>query len=165
MVEIKSSEYRCACKEVIIILNIFSSIKKVIPKEKIQYYEANMDNNHEFEFDYSKTINEQNILYTTKCILANLFKNYIATKEDKNEINRREKEERKNIEIRKRELYNPNTIFEKKPNSDKNNNVNNTIKMDGKKINNITNVSLVIEKKNIFIKIKEKILTIIKMFK
>lgn len=160
MVEIKVSEYRCAYKEVITILNVLGSMKNLIPNEKIKYYEDNMDKNHKFEFDYSKTINEQNILYPTKCILANLFKNYIATEEDRKEIIKREQEERRVIESKKRELYNPNNIFENKTNSSIN-----SLKMNSEEQNNNANMSLVTENRNIFSQIKAKILSFIKIFK
>ena len=49
---------------------------------KIEFYKKNMDKNHEFEINTEKELDDQNILYQTRCILANLFIDYIASEED-----------------------------------------------------------------------------------
>lgn len=115
MTDIEEKEYRCAYKEIVTILEIFSNeIGDKISKEKIDFYKENMDLNHEFEYDYSKEISEQNILYKTKCILANLYEDYLATEEEKLEILKEEKEYLANEEKIKREKYNPDDIFKNK---------------------------------------------------
>ena len=53
---------------------------------KIEFYKSHMDDGHEFELDFDKDLSEQNLLYPTRCILANLFRDYIATEEDRAEI-------------------------------------------------------------------------------
>ena len=112
MGNITESDYRCAYKEVITILNVIDfRLKKMIPKEKIEFYEKNLDKSHSFEYDYSKSINEQNILYPTRCIIANLFRDYIATDKDRVEIIKREKEEIRKIEEEKKKRYNVDSIF------------------------------------------------------
>lgn len=114
MGQITEKEYRCAYKEVITIIDsLEENVKELIPKEKIEFYKKHMDEEHNFEIDYNKTIAEQNILYPTKCILANLFKEYIANEEDKRKILEKEKEELIEIEKEKRERYNPDDIFKK----------------------------------------------------
>lgn len=114
MVKITEKEYRCAYKETIMIIDsLEENVKGLIPKEKIEFYKKHMDEEHNFEIDYNKTIAEQNILYPTKCILANLFKEYIANEEDKRKILEKEKEELIEIEKEKRERYNPDDIFKK----------------------------------------------------
>ena len=112
MMSDKEKEYRCAYKEVVTILDVFSEeIGDLIPNEKIEFYKSNMDENHEFIFDDTKEILEQNILYPTRCILANLFRDYIATEEDRAEILKEEQEELNQIEEEKRAKYNPDDIF------------------------------------------------------
>lgn len=112
MNRIKKQEYRCAYKEVITILNVIDSrLKRLIPKEKIEFYERNLDETHEFEYDYSKSIREQKLLYPTRCIISNLFKNYIAVERDRKEIIEKEKIEFRKIEEVKRKLFSTYNIF------------------------------------------------------
>lgn len=116
MISNEEKEYRCAYKEVVTILDVFSEeIGDLIPNDKIEFYKSNMDMNHEFEFDDTKEILEQNILYPTRCILANLFRDYIATEEDRAEILKEEQEELNQIEEEKRKKYNPDDIFKNNP--------------------------------------------------
>lgn len=120
MVKITEKEYRCAYKETIMIIDsLEENVKELIPKEKIEFYKKHMDEEHNFEIDYNKTIAEQNILYPTKCILANLFKEYIANEQDKKKILEKEKEELIEIEKEKRERYNPDDIFKKQSTTSK----------------------------------------------
>lgn len=117
MVNTTEKEYRCAYKEVSIIIEYLEEeIRSKIPEEKIEFYKKHMDINHEFEIDIEKELDDQNILYQTRCILANLFIDYIATKEDKEKILKEEQEEIKQIEKEKRDKYNPNDIFNNKIN-------------------------------------------------
>lgn len=105
-------EYKCAYKEVYIIIeNLEEDIRGKIPKEKIEFYKNQMDIEYEFKLDLDKDLSEQNLLYQTRCILANLFRDYIATEEDRAEILKEEKEELKQIEHAKIEKYNPDDIF------------------------------------------------------
>ena len=93
MIKDEETKYRCAYKEIVTILDIFSDeIGSLIPEEKIEFYKNNMDVNHEFKYDIEKELLDQNILYQTRCILANLFRDYIATEEDRAEILKEEKE-------------------------------------------------------------------------
>ena len=97
MVKFSEEEMKCAYKEVYYIIEFLDEdIKEMIPNEKIEFYKSHMDNTHSFRYDLDKDLNDQNILYPTKCILSNLFKTYIATEEDKAEI---EKEEQKQLNI------------------------------------------------------------------
>ena len=152
MVKITESEYRCAYKEVIMIINsLEDEVKKLIPKDKIEFYESHMDRNYNFQIDYDKSINNQKILYPTKCILANIFKEYIASEEDKKLIFEKEAKEKANVENQKREKYNPNEIFNKKQ-----------LKSELIVEEMMTDVILEEKKCSIFEKIKNKI---IKFFK
>lgn len=155
----EEKEYRCAYKEIVTILDIFSEeIGDLIPNEKIEFYRSNMDENHVFEYDETKEIVEQNILYPTRCILANLFRDYIATEEDRAEILKEEQEELKQIEDEKRRKYNPDDIF--KNNTNKENET--SIKASQIKVEEIyTNTEMIVKDENVswFIKIKNKIIS------
>lgn len=112
MVKILDEEYKCAYKEVYMIIeNSDDDIKSKIPKDKIEFYKSHMDTGYEFELDLDKELSEQNLLYPTRCILANLFRDYIATEEDRAEILKEEQEELNQIEEEKRKKYNPDDIF------------------------------------------------------
>ena len=107
--------YYKAYKEVLEILKYMSDedVNKV-PKDMILTFETKQDKNHIFEVDTKKTIEEQNLLEETKDILANIFRDYWATEEQKQKIIARENFEREKLELEKREKYNPDKIFEKK---------------------------------------------------
>lgn len=157
----EEKEYRCAYKEIVTILDVFSEeIGDLIPNEKIEFYRSNMDESHVFEFDDTKEIVEQNILYPTRCILANLFRDYIATEEDRAEILKEEQEELNQIEDEKRRKYNPDDIF--KNNTNKENET--SIKASQIKVEEIyTNTEMIVKDENVswFIKIKNKIISFI----
>lgn len=107
--------YAAAYKEVITILSFLSDDDwNKIPSEKRDFYFNNMDRNYNFKINYSKPIFEQTLLTETKAILANLFKNYLASPKQKQEIISRENKEFKEIENKKRELCNPDDLFKDK---------------------------------------------------
>ena len=58
-----------------------------------------------------KPISEQNLLKQTRAILANIFKMYLATDEEKHQILLKEKREWEIREEEKRKKYNPDNIF------------------------------------------------------
>lgn len=154
MVNIKEREYKRAYKEVTVIIDsLEDDVKDLIPKKKIEFYRNHMDIDYNFEIDYDKSIKEQNILYPTKCILANLFKEYVANEQDKKSIIEKEKEELKEIERKKIEKYNPNEIFNK----------NNQIVEISKNHEETSQTELIeYEEPNIFQKIKNKIIEFFK---
>ena len=107
------NNYHKAYKEVLEVLKYMSKedVKKV-PKDMIVTFETKQDKNHIFEIDVNQSIEEQNLLEETKDILANIFRDYWATPEQKEKIIARENFEREKIELEKRERYNPDKIFE-----------------------------------------------------
>lgn len=162
MVNTTEKEYRCAYKEVSIIIEYLEDeIKSKIPEEKIEFYKKNMDKNHEFEINTEKELDDQNILYQTRCILANLFIDYIASEEDRAEILKEEREELKQIEEEKRRKYNPNDIFDSKNKEVKENTKNKVSQIKAEEI--FTNTEMIVkgEKLSWFIKIKNKIISFV----
>ena len=80
-----------------------------IPKEKIELYEENKAKNYEFELDITKELEEQ-ITEEAKAVISNLFVDYIATNEDRQEVleeyNRQIfEEERKKQEVKLNSLF------------------------------------------------------------
>ena len=113
-------EYSNAYTEV---LEILKYVKKEdyekIPKEIINIFKKQSNKNYNFKFDITKKINDQEILYKTKIILAILFRDYWATDRQKEIILSKEKFDRSLIENEKREKYNPDKLFIDKTNNNK----------------------------------------------
>ena len=108
-------KYPKAYKQVIEILKYVpqESVDK-IPKEMIKTFKINMDDKYDFKIDISKSFEEQDIFEETKAILANIFRDYWATPEQKERILEKERNEREIEENIKREKYNPDNLFKKK---------------------------------------------------
>ncbi len=108
-------KYSKAYKQVIEILKYVpqESVDK-IPQEMINTFKINMDNEYNFKIDINKSFEEQDVLEETKAILANIFRDYWATSEQKQRILEKEKNDREIEENIKREKYNPDDLFKKK---------------------------------------------------
>lgn len=107
------NNYNNACTEVITILNYLEKEDyKKIPMDLIQALEHNKNNNYKFELDWEISIKEQNLMRETKAILFNIFRDYLATKEQKQIIIQMQQNEREKKDKEKRDLYNIN-VFEK----------------------------------------------------
>ena len=85
--KISKEEYANACAEV---LEILKSVKdedlKRIPNEEIEILKENANIEHEFLYDATKDIKDQNVSKAAKGIIANFFVKYIATMEQKQTI-------------------------------------------------------------------------------
>lgn len=110
--------YACAYKEVITILSCLPDEEWFkIPKERRDFYFESMKKDYKFELDSSKPIYEQKLLKPTRAILANIFKDYLASPNQKEEIIYREQKEFEKIEEEKRNRYNPDDIFKRREHS------------------------------------------------
>lgn len=141
--------YEMAYTEVLEIIKYLPQEEyKKIPKEKIEFYKKNKDNNYKYRFDVLKPLNEQNISRKTNAIIVSLFRDYFATpkQKEKLEIILQQNEEKYQEELRIK--YNPDNIFKK----------NIDIKQEEQHEEKKNEVMLmVIEKLNIFKKIVYKI--------
>lgn len=117
-----------------------------IPKNKIELFETNANNDYIFNYDISKTLDEQNVSKITKGIIAILFRDYWATESQREKIIRKQNYDRMKIEKKKQEKYNPNGIFKEKQINE------NTI--------NIENTSMIEYKESLFLRILNKIKSI-----
>ena len=99
-------------KSYVEVLEILKHIPKkeydMIPKEKIDFYKANSDKT--YKYVYSSQITSRK----TYSIIVSLYKNYIATNEEKLEIDNLLRKNLKKEEIKKEEKYNPNDLFKNK---------------------------------------------------
>ena len=86
-------QYANAYTEVLDILKYISKEDyEKIPKSKIKVFEENCNKNYNFTYDENKTLDEQNVSEITKVIIAILFRNYWATKEQRYIIIKKQQE-------------------------------------------------------------------------
>ena len=77
-----------------------------IPPEVIETIEANRNEDYEYELDDELELKYQPMLPETKAILFNLFRDYLATPEQKAKIIRMQNEARQKNELKKQQMYN-----------------------------------------------------------
>lgn len=85
-----------------------------IPKEKIEFYEANADKNHDFKFDPAREIANQNTLRETNAIIVTLYQDYFANDKQKEVIKSILKLNEKTYQEELRKKYNPEDVFKDK---------------------------------------------------
>lgn len=114
-----NERYKKAYVEVLEIISYFSEEEyNKIPKEKIEFYEANKDNSYNFKFDPEKDLNEQNVSKEAKAIIVNLFKDYFATEDQKEKLKQILKNNEDKANKEKKQKYNADKLFNNK-NQDK----------------------------------------------
>ena len=79
---------------------------KKIPPEVIKAIKENRNLEYYFELDNDLELKEQTLLPQTKVILFNLYRDYLATTEQKEKIIKMQNEERAKIELKKKKMYN-----------------------------------------------------------
>ena len=84
-----------------------------IPPKIIKAIEENMNEEYEYELDEDLELKSQPMLPETKAILFNLFRDYLATSEQKEKIIKMQNEERQKSELKKQQQYNAN-VFQNK---------------------------------------------------
>ena len=77
-----------------------------IPPEVVEAIKVNRNEEYEYELDDELELKEQPMLPETKAILFNLFRDYLATPEQKAKIIRMQNEERQKNELKKQQRYN-----------------------------------------------------------
>lgn len=86
-------QYANAYTEVLDILKYISKEDyEKIPKSKIKVFEENSNKNYSFTYDENKTLDEQNVSEIAKTIIAILFRDYWATKEQRYIIIKKQQE-------------------------------------------------------------------------
>ena len=85
-----------------------------IPSEVITAIRENRNTEYEFELDEELELKEQELLPETKAILFNLFRDYLSTAEQKENIKKMQAEERQKNEQNKSEQYNSDLFASKK---------------------------------------------------
>ncbi len=167
------SNYKKAYTEVLEIITYLSEDEaERIPANKLKFFMDNRDKNYNFKYDETIPFEENNIMFETKVIFVSLFKDYFATKKQKEKLEEiLIKNETKRQELLK-EKYSYENLFKNSKNTENNVVIKNEEKPD--KIQNNDDVykakqevnekSLItIEKNNIFKRIINKIKEIIKI--
>lgn len=104
--------YRNAYKEVLEIIKYLPQKDFYkIPKEKIEYFKRNQNINHEFNFDISIPLENQNISRETNAIILNLFNDYFISDNQKEKLINILKSNEIKYQEKQKEKYNPDNIF------------------------------------------------------
>lgn len=107
-------KYSIAYSEVLEILkHISQEDYEKIPKSKIELYKENANKDYVFNYNPTKTLNEQNVSKIAKGIIAILFRDYWATPEQREKIIKKQNNDRIQIEKEKTKKYNPD-VFKSK---------------------------------------------------
>lgn len=107
-------KYSKALKEVYVILeNSEEKIKRKIPENFKLFVSKNMDKEYIPNINFNNEAWEDTIMEETQQILAVIYRDYLVTKEEREELLKEESEEEKRIEQELREKYNPDNIFKK----------------------------------------------------
>ena len=111
---------RNAYTEVYIILkDLNEEESNKIPSEVIKAIDENRNKEYIFELNDELKLKEHTLLPETKAILFNLFRDYLATSEQKEKIIKMQNEERDKIELNKQQNYITDVFVNKRQNSKK----------------------------------------------
>ena len=145
-------EYSVAFAEVSEILKIFPEEElNKIPKSFIDLIERCKNANYKYELEEDVELHNQKMTSEAKTILSVIYRDYICTEEEREELIKEEKNEDYLREEQKRIKYNPNNIF-------KENKIDNKPNVEELASPKINNTDVLIELKwyeKIIIKIKE----------
>ena len=98
---------KVAYSEVYTILQMLDGLEyNKIPYDVIEAIKENRSKEYTLGINSELELKNQNLLPKTKAILAVIYRDYLASPEEKEEIKNRENEERKKNEIEKRKKYN-----------------------------------------------------------
>lgn len=107
-----------------------------IPKEKVEFYKNYRDPLYQFKYNPYKSLNEQNVLRETKAIIVDLFREVIATKEQKEKLNILLIQNEQEYQSKVHEKYSYDKLFNKKTKSI-----------------NVNSANMIVYRENIFVKI------------
>ena len=110
----ESNIYKSFSEVIDIIEHSEIEIQQKIPDKLKQLLKENRDTNYILDIDYSKDINEQELLQETREILAMIYRDYLCSDEEKNEIVKKNKMAINELQ----EQYDISKIFEQRKQKD-----------------------------------------------
>ena len=121
-----------------------------IPPEVIETLDTNRNKEYEYFLDDELELKDQPMLPETKAILFNLFRDYLATPEQRTKIIKMQNEARQKNELKKQQMYNTDVFANKS--------INKTTKLNENEVKTNNNEKQIVEyKENIFKRILNKI--------
>ncbi len=152
MVEAKINNYKKALVEVDAVLSCldYNEYKK-IPANIIDAIENNKDEEYTYDYDEEIEYEEWLLMPETKAILYNIFKQYLATEEQRKYLQQKERLENYKIESEKIKKYNSENLFKKGK--------------EAKKVEQEENNELIVKRDSSFKKILEKLKSIFRFIK
>ena len=87
---------------------------KKIPQSFINFIEENMDNNYEYNVEHIDDFQNQNMLEETRILLSIVYRDFLASPEEKEQIIKLENEQLLQYEKIKQDKYDIDVIFEKR---------------------------------------------------
>ena len=112
MIYTKENVYKKALKEVFVLLNILSDEERnKIPQIYISNIEKEMDASHQFVYDITKKLSEQNFMNESKAIIVDIYIKYFSEKKECEKWEKYYKISNNLIEERKRKEFYPDNIF------------------------------------------------------
>ena len=124
---------------------IAPNLKARIPKKFITYFENNKSEDYNWQIDTSIPLEKQDLLPTTKEILAVLYKDFMCDDIERAKLDKVLNENEKKYQNELREKYNPDNLFKDRQNNIKTEQIENE------------NTAIVTYKKSFFSKIISKI--------
>ena len=152
MVEAKINNYKKALVEVDAVLSCldYNEYKK-IPANIIDAIENNKDEEYMYEYYEELEYEDWSLMPETKAILYNIFKQYLATEEQRKYLQQKERLENYKIESEKIKKYNSENLFKKEK--------------EVKKVEKEENNELIVKRDSRFKRILEKLKSIFRFIK
>ena len=152
MVEAKIINYKKALVEVDAVLSCldYNEYKK-IPANIIDAIENNKDEEYTYDYDEELEYEDWSLMPEAKAILYNIFKQYLATEEQRKYLQQKERLENYKIESEKIKKYNSENLFKKEK--------------EVKKVEQEENNELIVKRDSRFKRILEKLKSIFRFIK
>lgn len=121
-----------------------------IPKDELMFYIKNMDNKHNYKYNFNITFEKQKLMRLSRIIISNIYIKYLA--KNKEELQENEKKELIKINEENEKIYSVENIFK-----------NNDVSIENTKGENENNSLIVLKKQGFFGRIMSKIKSLLKL--
>ena len=88
-------------------------VKEKIPASFLNFVKSNMDKETQINLDFSKDISKQKIEHEAKILLGIIYRDFLCDIDTKKIMIAKDKKELAELDIKKREKYNPDNLFKK----------------------------------------------------